>query len=139
MAPAEGGSSNPDGGEAGMDHVRGDANVCLPVAKKSKVCCGSCGRHGHKTWRTKTCAKHSEYLKQRVVRSPKTAPVAVGNLARQDSATLFSDNGQEMRHGDDGLFANNLAAASNKIISDSDVVNSLDCLPLVDDGDQGSG
>jgi hypothetical protein len=39
-----------------------------------------------------------------------------------------------VQHGEDGFSSRNLAAASEKIISDSDVVNSLDFLPLVDDG-----
>jgi hypothetical protein len=41
----------------------------------------------------------------------------------------------QVRHGEDGILARNLATASKKIISASDVVDLLDCLPLVDDGD----
>jgi hypothetical protein len=49
---------------------------------------------------------------------------------------LASKEEIEVRHGEDGFSSRNLAAASEKIISDSDVVNSLlDYLPLVEDGD----
>jgi hypothetical protein len=48
---------------------------------------------------------------------------------------LIGGEGEEVRHGEDGILASFLAAASGNINSDSDFVNSLDFLPLVDDGD----
>ena len=88
---------------------------------------------------------HNEYvyLTQRmrnVVRSTTTNDVVVPSTSARSSTTVDSDivigdEGIEVRHGEDGISAINLAAASQKIISDSDFVNSLDCLPLVDDGD----
>ena len=61
------------------------------------------------------------------------SPTTVSNFA-----SLIGGEGKEVRRGDDRISSSFLATASEKIISDSDVINSLDCLPLVDDGDRSS-
>jgi hypothetical protein len=52
-----------------------------------------------------------------------------------DSAVSMGEEEIEVRHGEDGVLARNLASASETIISFSDLVDLLGCLPLIDDGD----
>ena len=49
----------------GQDDTQQSANSNPKRKKGNEKVCNSCGKTGHKTWRTKTCANHQQYLQSK--------------------------------------------------------------------------
>ena len=96
-------------GDGTEEHTQQSSKLNKNNNKSNTKICSSCGGTGHKTWRTKTCPNHHEYLKSRGKRGTKRNEKrshleAIGNsedkVSKKNKIDSEDDGGDEEIMGD---------------------------------------